>query len=197
MISAQRVHRALVLRLTDFGIKAADDVLVTGACGGVGSVAVSMLSHTGVNVTALNDLTDRKEYLAKIGAAQVIEPAEFIDESPRPMLKDRWTGCVETLGGSVLTSAIRSIRAEGAITCCGNMVSGDIHLTVYPFILRGVTLFGIDSQNCPMSRRTRAWDMLAGEWKFPWLESLASEIPLGSVNNTMADQGGRPQGRSS
>ncbi len=185
-----------VLRLTDFGIKAADDVLVTGACGGVGSVAVSMLSHTGVNVTALNDLTDRKDYLAKIGAAQVIEPAEFIDESPRPMLKDRWTGCVETLGGSVLTSAIRSIRAEGAITCCGNMVSGDIHLTVYPFILRGVTLFGIDSQNCPMSRRIRAWDMLAGPWKFPWLESLASEIPLGDVSGAMDKiRAGGHQGR--
>ena len=185
-----------VLRLTDFGIKAKDDVLVTGACGGVGSVAVSMLSHTGVTVTALNDLTDRKEYLAKIGAAQVIEPAEFIDESPRPMLKDRWNGCVETLGGSVLTSAIRSIRGEGAITCCGNVVSGDIHLTVYPFILRGVTLFGIDSQNCPMPRRIRAWDMLAGAWKFPWLESLASEIPLGDVSGAMDKiKAGGHQGR--
>lgn len=185
-----------VLRLTDFGIRAKDDVLVTGACGGVGSVAVSMLSHTGVNVTALNDLTDRKEYLAKIGAAQVIEPAEFIDESPRPMLKDRWSGCVETLGGNVLTSAIRSIRAEGAITCCGNVVSGDIHLTVYPFILRGVTLFGIDSQNCPMSRRIRAWDMLAGPWKFPWLESLASDIPLGEVSAAMDRiRAGSHQGR--
>ena len=185
-----------VLRLTDFGIKAKDDVLVTGACGGVGSVAVSMLSHTGVNVTALNDLTDRKEYLGKIGAAQVIEPAEFIDESTRPMLKDRWTGCVETLGGSVLTSAIRSIRADGAITCCGNVVSGDINLTVYPFILRGVTLFGIDSQNCPMSRRVRAWDMLAGPWKFPWLESLASDIPLGDVSGAMDKiRAGGHQGR--
>lgn len=174
-----------VLRLTDFGIKAKDDVLVTGACGGVGSVAVSILSYTGVRVTALNDLTDRKEYLAEIGAAEVIEPAEFIDESPRPMLKERWTACVETLGGSVLTSAIRSIRAEGAITCCGNVVSGDIHLTVYPFILRGITLFGIDSQNCPMSRRVRAWDMLAGPWKFPWLENLASDIRLGDVSATL------------
>ncbi len=174
-----------VLRLVDFGIGPRDDVLVTGAGGGVGSVAVSMLAHAGMHVTALNDLTDRKEYLTKIGAAEVIEPAEFIDESPRPMLKERWTGCVETLGGSVLTSAIRSIRADGAITCCGNVVSGDIHLTVYPFILRGVTLFGIDSQNCPMPRRTRAWDMLAGPWKFPWLESLASEVPLKDVSTAL------------
>jgi putative YhdH/YhfP family quinone oxidoreductase len=174
-----------VLRLADFGIAPKDDVLVTGACGGVGSIAVSILSHAGYNVTALNDLTDRKEYLAKIGAHQVLEPAAFIDESPRPMLKEQWTGCVETLGGSVLTSAIRSIRANGAITCCGNVVSGDISLTVYPFILRGVSLFGIDSQNCPMTRRIRAWDMLAGPWKFPWLEGLASEVPLASAGKAM------------
>jgi putative YhdH/YhfP family quinone oxidoreductase len=174
-----------VLRLTDFGIKPKDDVLVTGACGGVGGVAVSMLSHAGFTVTALNDLTDRRDYLARIGAAQVLEPAEFIDESPRPMLKDRWTGCVETLGGGVLASAIRSIRAEGAITCCGNVVSGDLHLTVYPFILRGVSLFGIDSQNCPMPRRIRAWDMLAGAWKFPWLEDLASEVPLAGASGAI------------
>jgi acrylyl-CoA reductase (NADPH) len=174
-----------VLRLTDFGIRTKDDVLVTGAGGGVGGVAVSMLSHTGLNVTALNSLTDERDYLTEIGAAKVLEPADLIDESGRPLLKDQWTGCVETLGGNVLTSAIRSIRANGAITCCGNVVSGDIHLTVYPFILRGVSLFGIDSQNCPMPLRLRAWDMLAGAWKFPWLERLASEVKLSAVDSAI------------
>lgn len=174
-----------VLRLTDFGIKSKDEVLVTGAAGGVGGVAVSMLSHAGLIVTALNSLIDERNYLTEIGAAKVLEPADFIDESGRPLLRDQWTGCVETLGGNVLTSGIRSIRANGAITCCGNVVSGDIHLTVYPFILRGVSLFGIDSQNCPMPMRLRAWDMLAGAWKFSWLERLASEVKLSGVNGAL------------
>ena len=185
-----------VLRLTDYGIKAKDDVLVTGAAGGVGGVAVSMLSHAGFNVTALNSLLDERVYLTGIGAANVIEPADLIDESGRPLLKDRWTGCVDTLGGNVLTSAIRSIRANGAMTCCGNVVSHDIHLTVYPFILRGVSLFGIDSQNCPMPVRLRAWGMLAGAWKFPWLERLASEIRLSGVESALDKiRSGNHQGR--
>jgi len=144
-----------------------------------------MLSYTGVKVTALNSLVDEKDYLLEIGAERVVEPAELIDETGRPLLKEQWTGCVETLGGNVLTSAIRSIRANGAITSCGNVVSGDIHMTVYPFILRGVSLFGIDSQNCPMSVRLRAWDMLAGKWKFPWLERLASEVKLDAVDGAI------------
>jgi acrylyl-CoA reductase (NADPH) len=171
-----------VLRLVDFGVQAADEILVTGAGGGVGGVAVSMLSHSGFKVTALNNLTDEKDYLMKIGAARVIEPAEFIDESGRPLLKEQWAGCVDTLGGNALTSAIRSVRANGAVTCCGNVISPDMNLTVFPFILRGVTLFGIDSQNCPMPRRIRAWDMLAGQWKFSWLENLASEVSLREVD---------------
>ena len=186
-----------VLRLTDYGIKAKDDVLVTGAAGGVGGVAVSMLSHAGFNVTALNSLLDERVYLTEIGAANVIEPADLIDESGRPLLKDRWTGCVDTLGGNVLTSAIRSLRANGAMTCCGNVVSQEIHLTVYPFILRGVSLFGIDSQNCPMPVRLRAWGMLAGAWKFPWLGRLASEVRLSGVEGALDKmRSGSHQGRT-
>lgn len=185
-----------VLRLVDIGIRKPDEVLVTGAGGGVGSMAVSMLAHEGLNVTALNSLRDEKDFITSIGASSVIDPADFIDESPRPLLKDQWTGCVETLGGSVLTSAIRSIRATGAITCCGNVVSGDISLTVYPFILRGITLFGIDSQNCPMPLRLRAWDMISGKWKFPWLEKIASEVPLDGVNVSLDKiRSGSHQGR--
>jgi acrylyl-CoA reductase (NADPH) len=172
-----------ILRLTDFGISKRDEVLVTGASGGVGSIAVSILSHSGFYVTALNSLKDDREFLFRIGAALVIEPAELIDESGRPLLKEQWAGCVDTLGGEVLASAIRSIRANGAITCCGNVVSPDLKLTVFPFILRGVTLFGIDSQNCPMPLRQRAWDMISSTWKLPWLEKLSSEVPLSGINS--------------
>jgi putative YhdH/YhfP family quinone oxidoreductase len=174
-----------ILRLTDFGMHKGDDILVTGASGGVGSIAVSILSHAGFIVTALNSLQDEREYLMGIGAARVVEPAELIDETGRPLLKEQWSGCVDTLGGDVLTSAIRSTRAYGAVTCCGNVVSPDLKLTVFPFILRGVTLFGIDSQNCPMPLRQRAWDLVASAWKFPWLEKLASEVPISNVASEM------------
>ena len=186
-----------ILRLVDFGMDPADEILVTGASGGVGSIAVSILAHSGYSVTALNSLQDEREFLTGIGAKQVIEPADLVDASGRPLLKERWTKCVDTLGGDVLSSAVRSIRGYGAITCCGNVISPDLHLTVFPFILRGVTLFGIDSQNCPMSLRQRAWDMIAGKWKFSWLEKLATEVSLGGVVGVLDKiKAGRHRGRT-
>lgn len=186
-----------ILRLFDFGMDPADEILVTGASGGVGSIAVSILAHSGYSVTALNSLIDESEFLQEIGAARILDPTELVDESGRPLLKERWTKCVDTLGGEVLSSAIRSIRGYGAITCCGNVISPDLHLTVFPFILRGVTLFGIDSQNCPMPLRQRAWDMIAGKWKFGWLEKLASEVSLGGVTGELDKiKAGRHRGRT-
>jgi putative YhdH/YhfP family quinone oxidoreductase len=186
-----------VLRLVEFGMDPDDEILVTGASGGVGSIAVSILSHTGYNVTALNSLHDESGFLKKIGAKQVLDPSELIDTTGRPMLKERWAKCVDTLGGDVLTSAIRSVRSYGAVTCCGNVISPDLKLTVFPFILRGVTLYGIDSQNCPMPRRQRAWDMIAGQWKFPWMEKLVSEIPLEGVGGVMDEiKAGKHRGRT-
>lgn len=175
-----------ILRLMDFGLGDNAEVLVTGSTGGVGSIAVSILSHCGYSVSALNGLNDEKEYLKGIGAKEVVEVQDFLDETGRPMLRERWDASVDSLGGNILTSAIRSVRADGAVTCCGNAVSHDIALTVYPFILRGVSLFGIDSQNCPMPRRVRAWNTMSKEWKFPWLETLASEINLNGVADEIA-----------
>ena len=174
-----------VLRLTDFGLDSTDEILVTGASGGVGSIALSILSHAGFQVTALNSPLNESDFLKGIGAASVIEPSELIDDSGRPLLKERWTKCVDTLGGDVLSTAIRCTKGYGAVTCCGNVLSPDLKLTVFPFILRGVTLFGIDSQNCPMPLRQRAWDMMASKWKFPWLEKLASEVPLREATREM------------
>lgn len=185
-----------ILRLEDFGIDKNAAVLVTGASGGVGSVAVSILSYCGYTVNSLNGLYDKSTFLKSIGSSEVIEPADFNDTSGRPLLKERWGACVDTVGGNILTAAIRSIHANGAVTCCGNAVSADIPLTVYPFILRGVSLFGIDSQNCPMKLRTRAWDMIAEKWKFPWLESLASEVTLeGAVAGIEKIKSGQNSGR--
>jgi putative YhdH/YhfP family quinone oxidoreductase len=167
-----------LLKITGHGALPEGPVLVTGATGGVGSMAVSILSHIGFEVTALNGVKDEREFLTGMGARSVLEIDELVDDGKRPLLRERWSACVDTVGGGVLTSAIRSTRAYGAVSCCGNVVSGDISLTVYPFILRGISLYGIDSQNCPMPVRVRAWEMLAGGWKFPWLEKIATEVPL-------------------
>ena len=174
-----------VLKLKDYGLREGAEILVTGASGGVGSVAVSILAGMGCRVTAMKGLRDESEFLKSIGASEVIDIPDPAESKGRPLLKDRWDAAVDTVGGEVLSFAIRSVKANGAVTCCGNAGSADLSLTVYPFILRGATLFGIDSQNCNMAQRIRAWELLAGSWKVKSLESLASEVGLGDVVGVM------------
>ncbi|MBN1532310.1 MAG: YhdH/YhfP family quinone oxidoreductase [Spirochaetes bacterium] len=173
------------------------DILVTGAAGGVGSTAVSILSHLGYSVAALQGPADASDLLKKCGAKKILSPEEAADVAARPLLKDRFAGCIDTVGGPVLTFAIKSTMAGGAVTCCGNVITPDIALTVYPFILRGISLFGIDSQNCPMPLRREVWHKLAGEWKFPWLADLAGEIDLEGLEEEFSVmKAGRHRGRS-
>ncbi|HUN53603.1 MAG TPA: YhdH/YhfP family quinone oxidoreductase [Smithella sp.] len=170
-----------ILKITDHGLRDGAEVLVTGSSGGVGSVAVSILSHAGYKVTAVKGLYDESPYLKNLGAAEIIDIPNPAESAGKPLLKDKWDAALDTTGGDLLTYALRSIRSDGAVTCCGNAAGADISLTVYPFILRGITLYGIDSQNCSMQRRTRAWEMLSEKWKIPWLESIATEVRLQNV----------------
>ncbi len=129
------------------------DVLVTGAPGGVGSVALSILVKSGYQVVAVNGVVDAKDYLLELGAKEVISPEESVDTSGRPLLKGRWAGAIDTVGGEILATAIKSVQYGGTVTSCGNAASPDLPLSVYPFILRGVSLLGIDSVNCPSGLR--------------------------------------------
>ncbi len=168
-----------VFRLVDYGITPdMGRVVVSGATGGVGSIAVSILSKAGYEVTAVNGVVDEKDFLLKIGAKEVISIEEAIDSSGRPMLKGLWAGGIDTVGGEILATTIKSTKDDGAVTCCGNVGSHDLPLNVYPFILRGVTLMGIDSQNCPMPMRLKVWNKIADEWKLDHLELLTTEVPL-------------------
>jgi acrylyl-CoA reductase (NADPH) len=168
-----------VFRLVDYGITPdMGRVVVSGATGGVGSIAVSILSKAGYEVTAVNGVVDEKDFLLKIGAKEVISIEEAIDSSGRPMLKGLWAGGIDTVGGEMLATTIKSTKDDGAVTCCGNVGSHDLPLNVYPFILRGVTLMGIDSQNCPMPMRLKVWNKIADEWKLDHLELLTTEVPL-------------------
>lgn len=158
------------------------DILVSGATGGVGSIAVSILAKLGYSVTAVNGVVDEADYLKKIGAKDVISIEDASDTSGRPLLTSRWAGGIDTVGGDILATTIKSVGHMGTVTCCGNVASPDLPLNVYPFILRGVTLVGIDSQNCPMPDRRKVWNKIAAEWKIDWLDSLTTEASFDELD---------------
>ena len=154
-------------------------VVVTGALGGVGSAAVAILSKLGFEViAATSDLKDGEEALKKLGAASRIDKTETDDQSGRPVLRPKWAGAIDVVGGNILSTLIKACQPMGNVTCCGNIGSGDLDGTVYPYILRGVSLIGIDSQNCPMALRQKVWDMLAKEWHCETLNNVVIESSL-------------------
>ncbi len=187
-----------VWRMVENGVKPEHgDILVSGATGGVGSIAVSILAKSGYGVVAVNGVVDESEYLKAIGARDVISIEEATDTSGRPMLKSRWAGSIDTVGGDILATSIKTVNPNGAVTCCGNVASHELPLNVYPFILRGVTLIGIDSQNCPMPIRAQTWEKLASDWKIEWLEKLTTEAPFEDLNAKIELMGqGKHKGRT-
>ncbi|MHB8203018.1 MAG: YhdH/YhfP family quinone oxidoreductase [Desulfomonilaceae bacterium] len=175
-----------VYKLTGNGVAPEQgDILVTGAPGGVGSVAVSILVKSGFQVVALNGKIDQREYLLKLGAREVLSVEEAMDKTGRPLLKARWAGVVDTVGGDILSTAIRSTKYGGTITSCGNAASPDLPLTVYPFILRGVNLLGVETVNCPLNVRREIWRRLSQEWKLERLDMIATEISLDQLNESL------------
>ncbi len=154
------------------------DILVTGATGGVGSMSVAMLAKLGYSVIAVSGKKDAGPFLTGLGARKIISRAEVTDGSERPLQKAVYAGVIDTVGGEILASAIKATDLQGVITCCGNVASPELPLTVFPFILRGVSLVGIDSQNCPMEARRKIWQHLASDWKPAQLENICREIRL-------------------
>ncbi len=154
------------------------EVLVTGATGGVGSIAVALLSKLGMTVVAATGKPEEASYLHDLGAHTVIARSEVDDTSGKPLLRERWAGVVDTVGGNLLATAIKATRYGGAVAACGNVASPALELTVYPFILRSVKLLGIDSVNVPIAERRTLWSRLAGDWKLDVLDRLAREVTL-------------------
>ena len=167
-----------VMRLMAFGLsKDSGEVLVTGATGGVGSVAVGILAKLGFDVVAATGKTDEKDFLTQLGAKTIISREEANDTSARPLQKGRWAGVVDAVGGNILATAIKSTKYGGLVAACGNTMSADLAVSVYPFILRGVSLLGVDSVEIPMNTRLRTWQKLAHDWKFD-LSGFVSECAL-------------------
>ena len=162
-----------LLRMQDNGVvPGSGPILVTGATGGVGSVAVVLLSHLGYEVVAATRDLDQADFLTSCGASEVINSKELCDDSSRPLLKSRWAGVVETVGGPLLETAIRSTQRRAVITFCGMIASPQLNTTVFPFILRGLRLIGIDSAECPLNQKVQLWNLLATTWKSPRLKNL-------------------------
>jgi acrylyl-CoA reductase (NADPH) len=171
-----------VNRLSRAGIRPeGGDVLVTGATGGVGSIGVSVLAQAGYGVVAVTGKSSETEFLHGLGARQVLSREELLRGAERPLLKERWAGVLDVVGGEMLAAAIKSTNYGGVVTCCGLAGSPELPLNVYPFILRAVSLLGIDSAECPDRLRQEVWRRLADEWKPQRLIANAVEAPLSAL----------------
>jgi putative YhdH/YhfP family quinone oxidoreductase len=169
----------MIRKLVRNGVRPSDgDILVTGATGGVGCVAVAILAKLGYRVIAATGKASEKGFLLGLGAAGVIGRDEVLAGVDQPLMEERWAGVVDVVGGDTLAAAIKSTRYDGTVTCCGLVGSLDLPLNVLPFILRGVSLLGIDSVQCPMEPRRVVWEKLATEWKVDSIESIGRECTL-------------------
>ena len=170
-----------IIRLMASGLsKDSGEVLVTGATGGVGSVAVAILAKLGFNVVAATGKASEHDFLSALGAKLIISREEANDTSGRPLQKGRWAGVVDTVGGNILATALKTAKYGGLVTACGNAMSADLSVSVFPFILRGVSLLCVDSVEIPMRARQMAWQKLAGEWKID-LGPLTTEVSLAEL----------------
>ena len=153
-------------------------IVVTGASGGVGSIAINLLSRAGYEVHAISGKVEEFDWLEKLGARQCISRHD-LHWGQNPLEKAIWAGCIDNVGGDMLAGISRVIRLWGNIACCGMAGGHGLHTSVFPLILRGVSLLGISSNNCPYDTRRLLWDRLANEWKPPLLdEILAQEVDL-------------------
>lgn len=153
-------------------------VVVTGATGGVGSLALQILAQLGYEVTAVSGKKDRVDWLKEIGAKAVIDREAFLATPNRPLLAATWAGGVDTVGGTTLATLLKGVQHRGCVAACGVVGGADLPLTVFPFILRGVTLAGIDSAWCPDENRPEIWNKLASDWKPKHLAAGRTVISL-------------------
>ncbi len=172
-------------------------IAVSGATGGVGSLSVSILSKLGYSVVAISGKNTEEEFLKSIGVDEVIFREDFENIDKKPLLKPMFAGAVDTVGGVILENIIKTTLPLGTVTCCGNVASPKLELTVFPFILRGVSLIGIDSQNFPMKDREKVWENLACDWKPINMEETSTEIILCDLPNYINEMlHGRLKGRT-
>jgi len=176
-----------VLALEEQGVRPGEgDVLVTGAAGGVGSMAISLLSELGYRVTASTGRLSEDPYLKSIGAANVVDRNEFAAPA-KPLGKMRWAGAIDSVGSTTLANILSQTSYGGTVAACGLAQGSDLPATVMPFILRGVRLVGIDSVHCPKARRLAAWERLARHLDKAKLAAMSAHVKLADVPRIAAD----------
>ncbi len=170
-----------VSRLSELVKPADGEIVVTGATGGVGSMAVAMLSKLGYQVIAVSGKEHEYPFLQKLGAVEIVNSNTFLNVENKPVLPGIYAGAIDTVGGTFLERIIRSLKPLGAVTTCGSVSSTQINLTVFPFILRGISLIGISAQNYPASLRSGLWNKIAYELKPDFLHEMFNEITLEEI----------------
>ena len=185
-----------VMALEDLGVSPDQgEILVTGAAGGVGSVAVSILSGLGYTVVASTGRAEEADYLTGLGASEVMDRSE-LSEPGRPMGRERWAGAVDSVGSHTLANVCATTKYGGAVAACGLAQGFDFPATVMPFILRGVTLAGVDSVQCPRDRRIAAWNRLASDLNVAAIDAISTEVGLTEVLELAPQQlAGQVRGR--
>lgn len=158
-------------------------VLITGATGGVATIAILLLRKLGFRLAAVSGKPEAESFLSRLGVERVIDRTSFLAQRSRALLPATWSGVVDTVGGELLATAIKGTGFDGVVTSCGNAASGELPLNVYPFILRGVHLVGIYSANCPMDKRLYIWQKLAGDWHIPQLDELCRVVSLAQLSS--------------
>ena len=161
-------------------------VIVTGATGGVGSVAVALLANLGFEVVASSGKAGQTEFLTSLGASQVIHRDELSEPSNRPLLAPRFAHGVDAVGGDTLSNVIKQLEPQGSVAVCGLVASPEFAVNVFPFILRGINVLGVDSVELPLTDKTRNWVKLAEEWHLSHLDELANEINLSDLGGALA-----------
>lgn len=157
--------------------KDAGPVLVTGATGGVGSIAVALLGNLGYEVAAVTGKAEQAGFLRTLGATQVLDRSELEAGTGKMLLKEQWSGAVDTVGGDILFNVVKSLRYDASVACCGLTAGGQFQASVFPFILRNVNLLGVDSVEQPLVVKASMWDRLSVQWKTD-LRALEHEITL-------------------
>jgi acrylyl-CoA reductase (NADPH) len=188
-----------VLKIIDTGLEPGDgEVLVTGAAGGVGSIAVALLAHRGYRVVASTGRgAEEGPYLERLGAARIIDRHDLSDEAGAPFQKQRWTAAVDVAGSTTLANVLAQTRYGGTVVACGMAQGTELTTTVFPFILRDVTLTGADTVSSPIDRRNRAWQLLADDLDRTLLDEMTTTIELEAVMQQAQDiLAGRVRGRT-
>lgn len=171
-----------VMALEDHGLKPdAGEVLVTGAAGGVGSVAIALLSALGYRVAASTGRASTHDYLRNLGAANIIKRGELAKGPSRPLDSERWAGAIDAVGGATLATILTQLRYHASVASCGLAGGSDFAGTVIPFLLRGVNLLGIDSVMCSLERRQAAWARLARDLPPARLDTMTETVPLAAL----------------